>query len=104
MARKLKDENYLGMFPPEAHEEHAKKVHLEQKIKDTSFEIYDYEHDLSMKLDDLINKKNWKDSKLRDEVSMINEELFRLRHNLYALYDQQDGKEHELIACDCGKV
>ena len=97
-------ENDNAIFSKEAHKEHTKKEHLEQKIKDTSFEIYDYEHDLSMKLDDLINKKNWKGSKLREEVSMINEELFRLRHNLYALYDQQDGKEHELIACDCGKV
>ena len=58
-------ENDNAIFSKEAHKEHTKKEHLEQKIKDTSFEIYDYEHDLSMKLDDLINKKNWKD--LREE-------------------------------------
>ena len=71
---------------------------LEQEIKEASFKIYDNEYKLHEKLDQLIEKENWNDSKLRQEVKTLQDEWYRLQHNVFGLHDKQELTNSEIKA------
>ena len=74
-----------------------------QKLEAEAYErLFKTQDNLRYKLDELIHKKNWNDSQLRDEVQEMSDELFRIDHDVYAFGDNilADGN-HYFADCYC---
>ena len=67
------------------------------KLEAEAYErLFETQNELRYKLDELINKKHWNDSRLRDEIQEMSDELFRIEHDVYAFADNiLDCVEHD---------
>jgi len=75
----------------------------EKEIEAAYERLFSNEHELRYKLDELINKKNWDNSKLRKEVQVLNDNWFRIEHDIFALDDKQNNRPHD-PECICQGV
>ena len=74
---------------------------IDKQIEDIYEKLFENEHSLHEKLEELINDKEWDDPKLRKEIESLDDTWVELQHNVFALEDKKEGKPHD-PECMCG--
>jgi hypothetical protein len=74
---------------------------IDKQIEDIYEKLFENEHGLHEKLEELINDKEWDDPKLRKEIESLDDTWVELQHNVFALEDKKEGKPHD-PECMCG--
>ncbi len=74
---------------------------IDEMIEDIYEKLFENEHSLNEKLEELINDNDWNDSELRKEIEALDDTWVELQHNVFALEDKKEGKPHD-PECMCG--